>query len=169
MKVLFVLFFGLLTTFSVTAQDVAEVKPEKEYKATMDGWLVDIDEAYERSVKEGKPILANFTGSDWCGWCIRLKSEVFTTKEFKKWAKANVILLELDFPRRFKLPENIQQQNQGLAQAFSVSGYPTVWIFNLEVDPEANKSNIVPLARSGYVKGGPEAWIADIKAKLAQQ
>ncbi|PIQ15370.1 MAG: thioredoxin, partial [Flavobacteriales bacterium CG18_big_fil_WC_8_21_14_2_50_32_9] len=83
----------------------------------MDGWEVDVNKAYEISKKTGKPILANFTGSDWCGWCIKLKNEVFIKDEFKTWAKDNVVLLELDFPRRFQLPEEIKQQNYGLQQA----------------------------------------------------
>lgn len=139
-----------------------------EYKATMEGWYVKIDEAHKRAVKEGKPILANFTGSDWCGWCIRLKKEVFETKKFKAWAQKNVVLLELDFPRRFKLPPAIQQQNQSLAQALNVSGYPTIWVFNLDVNEESQKSQINPLAKSGYVRGGADAWIADLEAKMKQ-
>ena len=83
---------------------------EEDYKASMEGWMVKIENAHKKSIAEGKPILANFTGTDWCGWCIRLRKEVFDTKKFKDWANENVVLLELDFPRRFKLPESIQQQ-----------------------------------------------------------
>ena len=62
-----------------------------------EGWLTGFPDVFEKSIKENKPIMANFTGSDWCGWCIRLDKAVFQTEEFKKWAKENVILLELDF------------------------------------------------------------------------
>ena len=91
-----------------------------------------MDEAYELSQKTGKPIMANFTGSDWCGWCKRLTKSVFVKKEFKKWAEENVILLEVDFPRRKKLPPAIQAQNRNIQQALRVSGYPTIWVFDLD-------------------------------------
>jgi protein disulfide-isomerase len=148
----------------ITPNLIAQETQDSAYVATMDGWLVNIDEAYQISKKEGKPIMANFTGSDWCGWCIRLKKDVFETAEFKKWAAENVVLLELDFPRRFKLPENIQQQNNSLAQAMGVSAYPTIWVFDLVVNEKGNQIN--PVAKSGYVKGGPEAWIADLEGKM---
>ena len=56
-----------------------------------------------------------FTGSDWCGWCIRLQKEVFFKPEFKKWANKNVVLVELDFPKRTKLDEKTLRQNRKLA------------------------------------------------------
>lgn len=143
-----------LTIFSVnlaSAQDGVLNNGEK-YKAHADGWMVDINKAYEKSKKTGKPIMANFTGSDWCGWCKKLKAEVFDKEEFKSWADKNVVLVELDFPRRFKLPENIKQQNYGLASTFKVTGYPTIWVFNLTKDDEG-KFNIGALGKTGYVKG----------------
>jgi len=79
-----------------------------------EGWIENFPEAFELSVKEGKPILANFTGSDWCGWCIKLDKAVFQTEDFKKWAEENVILLELDFPRRKKLDPEIETNNNYL-------------------------------------------------------
>lgn len=160
------LLFGLLVGGMTFAQEQLTLD---NYKATMDGWLVDFEKAHERSVKEGKPIMANFTGSDWCGWCIRLKKEVFETKEFKKWAEKNVILLELDYPRKMQLPMQIQEQNKGLAQAFQVSGFPTIWVFNVDHNSETNENSIAPIAKSGYVRGGPDAWISDMQNKMAGQ
>ena len=124
---------------------------EKEYKATMQGWEVDLNVAYKLSKEKKLPILANFTGSDWCGWCIRLKNSVFITEEFKKWAAKNVILLEVDFPRRSKLPDNIAQQNNGLKQAFKIAGYPTVWVFDIDLDKKTGKTNLMGLAKTGYM------------------
>lgn len=128
----------------------APVQPA--YKAHAEGWLVDVNEAFALSEKTGKPIMANFTGSDWCGWCKKLKREVFDTPQFKTWADKSVVLLELDFPRRFKLPENIQKQNRELQQAFKVSGYPTIWVFNLNKN-EAGQYGIEALGKTGYVRG----------------
>lgn len=145
MKKIFFVLFSLVVTYSLFAQT------DKTYKAHNEGWLVSIDEAYEISKKTGKPIMANFTGSDWCGWCIRLTNDVFSKPEFKQWATKNVVLLELDFPRRKQLPENIRQQNAGLQQAFGVTGYPTVWVFFLNKDAKTNQFNINGLGKTGYM------------------
>ena len=112
-------------------------------------WHTSWDKASAESKRTGKPILMDFTGSDWCGWCIKLKSEVFDTKAFKTWAKKNVVLLELDFPRGTKLPEKIQEQNKELAQKYQVRGFPTI-IFA--------KANGDKIGQYGYDKGGPEVW-----------
>ncbi|MCA9777431.1 MAG: thioredoxin family protein, partial [Candidatus Eremiobacteraeota bacterium] len=62
-------------------------------------WLTDWEAAKAQAQRTNKPILINFTGSDWCGWCIRLKKEVFSQEEFKSWAGQKVVLFEADFPR----------------------------------------------------------------------
>ena len=79
MKKILVLVAFVLSAITVSAQDGK--------------WLDSFDEAIKESKKTGKPILANFTGSDWCGWCIRLDKEVFSKSEFKEWADKNVVLL----------------------------------------------------------------------------
>lgn len=144
---------------------------QNDYKAASEGWLVNIDEAYVQSQQTGKPILANFTGSDWCGWCKKLVRDVFSKPDFKKWADKNVVLLELDFPRSFKLPEDIQQQNASLQQAFGVRGYPTIWVFYLNKDAAQNNFNIEALGKTGYLSsvaeftGGVEQMIEQYKSQ----
>ena len=93
-------------------------------------WHTDAQKAIEQSIKSKKPIMLFFTGSDWCGWCIKLQKEVFTQPEFKKWATESVVLLELDFPRRTQQEEQLRNQNYQIQQAFQVRGYPTVWFTN---------------------------------------
>lgn len=127
-------------------------QPAETFSATQDGWLVDLDEAYALSKKTGKPILANFTGSDWCGWCKRLSANVFVHDEFKQWAKKNVILLELDYPRRKQIPARYQQQNANLQQAFQVRGFPTIWVFYLDKDEKTNQFNVNALGKTGYTQ-----------------
>tara|TARA_B100001250_G_scaffold331828_1_gene297063 strand:+ start:27 stop:533 length:507 start_codon:yes stop_codon:yes gene_type:complete len=100
--------------------------------AQKEGWIEDFPQAFELSVETGKPILANFTGSDWCGWCIKLDKAVFQTEEFKIWAEENVILLELDFPRRKKLDPEVEANNNYLQSIFQVRGFPTIWIFTVQ-------------------------------------
>jgi len=143
---------GVLAKQQTAQKPVKKTVTEQDYKAHAAGWMVDLNKAYDESKRTGKPILANFTGTDWCGWCIKLKREVFDKPEFKAWAKKNVILMEIDFPRRFVLPQKYREQNAGLQQAFKVTGYPTIWVFNLTKDAEG-KFNIAALGKTGYVSG----------------
>ena len=111
----------------------------------------------------GKPIVANFTGSDWCGWCKKLKKEVFDKTEFKNWANENVVLLEVDFPRRVPQTEELKKQNRELQQMFKVGGYPTIHVFNVVV--KDGKLQLDPLKQSGYVAGGPIPFIESLGLK----
>ena len=121
-------------------------------------WHTDIEKAIDISIKTEKPLFLFFTGSDWCGWCKRLVKEVFIKPDFAIWASKNVVLVELDYPRRIKLPESTQEQNRELGQLFQVRGYPTGW-FVIPESKEINKLNLVKLGSQGYVSGGSEAWI----------
>lgn len=117
-------------------------------------WYTDINQVYEVSAKTGKPVFAFFTGSDWCGWCHRLEHNVYSKRGFKEWAKNNVILLELDFPRSKKQPDALVQQNAGLQQFFQVQGYPTIWVFFMHKD-KAGKMNIEALGSLSYPQAEP--------------
>jgi thioredoxin-related protein len=120
-------------------------------------WNNNLNKAMEISKKTKKPLLLFFTGSDWCGWCIRLQTEVFKKPEFVTWAKDNVVLVELDFPRRTALSAELTAQNNELQQFFAVQGYPTVWFVNAtSVD---GKVNFDKLGSTGYLAGGPSAWL----------
>ena len=121
-------------------------------------WHTDINKAMEVSKKTKKPLFLFFTGSDWCGWCIRLQKEVFRTPEFTKWANENVVLVELDYPRKTPQTPEIVKQNQELQQTFAVQGYPTVWFVN--GTKKDGKVNFEQLGKTGYVAGGPNAWLA---------
>ena len=121
-------------------------------------WHTDMNQAVAVSTKEQKPLFLFFTGSDWCGWCIRLQKEVFKTPEFIAWAKDNVVLVELDFPRRTAQAEEIKKQNNELQQAFGIQGFPTV-VF-AKGTTKNGKVNFEGLGNTGYVAGGPAAWLA---------
>jgi len=116
-------------------------------------WYTDILKANEVSKATNKPLFALFTGSDWCVWCHKLEHEVFDKPAFAQWAKKNVVLVELDFPRQKQLPPELAAQNNGLQQAFQVQGFPTVWMFFLSKDTATNKMNITPLGSTGYPSG----------------
>lgn len=145
-------FFNISGLNAQTNQPSYVVKDKSAvaYSAENPGWLVSVDEAYAESKKTGKPIMANFTGSDWCGWCKRLTANVFSKDDFKQWAEKNVVLLELDFPRMKAIPDNIKAQNASLQQAFEVAGFPTVWVFNLNKDETANQFMVDKLGKTGY-------------------
>jgi protein disulfide-isomerase len=138
-------------------------------KAQDDNWLVNINDAYELSKSTNKPILANFTGSDWCGWCKRLRAEVFDTAEFKDWAKENVVLLELDFPRKKQLPEEQRAQNQSLSQFFKVTGFPTVWMFDIQKNEDNSGFQLAPYGKTGYVQGGPDRYTSDLEKMIERK
>lgn len=162
MKSILTIFFFVLTFIAVHAQSL------ENYKAHNEGWMVDIEKAQAISKESGKPIMANFTGSDWCGWCKRLTANVFSKPEFKKWADENVVLLELDFPRRTQLPQEIQAQNQSLQRAFKVTGYPTVWVFYLQENGETGQMNIDPLGRTGF-KPSAREFIDEVEGMIASK
>lgn len=124
---------------------------QSTYKPKNEGWYVNLDMALDESKKTGKPIMANFTGSDWCGWCKRLDKSVFHQPGFEKWADDNVVLLELDFPRRFKLPTDIATQNRTLQQQLGVRGYPTIWLFDADKNDQGQIA-INALGKTGYTK-----------------
>jgi thioredoxin-related protein len=145
MKKIVVLLFLVLTSISLHAQEELT-------------WHTDLTKATDISIKENKPMFLFFTGSDWCGWCIRLQNEVFKTPEFIKWAKENVVLVELDFPRKKEQTEALRLQNAQLQQQLQVRGYPTVWFVSASKTAEA-KVNLNALGSTGYVSGGPKVWI----------
>ena len=122
-------------------------------------WHTDLNKAANISISENKPMMLFFTGSDWCGWCIRLKKEVFNYPEFENWSKDNVVLVELDFPRRKTIDQKILNQNRELARIFGVSGYPTVWFVNPQ-KLDSNKLNFLKLGKLGYLAGGTSKWIS---------
>ena len=129
-------------------------------------WHEDLKEAIAISQKENKPLMLFFTGSDWCGWCIRLQKEVFFKPEFTKWAAENVVLVELDFPRKKAQSQELRAQNAQLQQQFQVRGYPTIWFVKADKN-SSGQVNLSQLGRTGYVKGGPAAWIATANQQLA--
>lgn len=139
--------FILIVLLFVSAFTIAQTKNTKMEALV---WHTDIMKANEVSKASNKPIFAFFTGSDWCGWCKKLQADVFSKSEFIEWAKKNVVLLELDFPRGKTLSPELQQQNNSLQQTFQVRGYPTIWIFNLNKTADGQKFDIDSYGSLGY-------------------
>ncbi len=124
-------------------------------------WTDDFEQAMIEAKSTGKYVIADFTGSDWCRWCVRLEKEVFETAPFQEWSVKNAILLKVDFPRNTPQSSRVKLQNKKLAQKYEkeIKGYPTI----LVLDPEGNV-----VARTGYVKGGPKAWLAELESQLME-
>src|SRR6187402_3607704 len=122
--------------------------------AAKEGWLEDFEKAKAQAKAENKKILLDFTGSDWCGWCKKLDAEVFSQQAFKDYAAKHLVLVEVDFPRSFQLPEATKKQNEELAKKFKIQGYPTIVI----TTASGTKRGEV-----GYIPGGPEAFIKELK------
>lgn len=120
-----------------------------------EGWMTDFEAAKAKAAAENKPLLLDFTGSDWCGWCIKLDKEVFSQDAFKAYAKDSLVLVEIDFPRdSSKLPKGVAEQNEALAQTYGVRGFPTILVLS-------PKGELVE--KTGYQRGGAESYVEHIK------
>ena len=99
------------------------------------GWLDDYQKAQQEAKASNKLLLLNFTGSDWCGWCIKLDKDVLSQAEFKDYASKNLVLMEVDFPwpgrsRWQEQRAELKKQNQELAQQYDVHGFPTLIVLD---------------------------------------
>ena len=144
-KLLFILF----TVFSISCQMNTNSSEESEKI-----WLTDVSQAIEQSKVSGKPIFAFFTGKEWCSWCKKLERQVLSKEEFINYAKENLVLLELDFPRGRR---NLPQKQIELARKFNIKGYPTVIL----MDSSTNK-----IAKTGYEAMSPEQYVDHVKVLL---
>jgi thioredoxin-related protein len=115
-------------------------------------WFADYDEAAKVAIAEKKDLLVDFTGSDWCGWCIKLHDEVFEHEAFYAEAEKHYVLVALDFPQAEEIKAKVPnpERNRELSQKYGVRGFPTV----LLMTPEG-----VVFAQTGYQRGGPEEYI----------
>jgi len=115
------------------------------------GWGDNYKAALATAAKENKKVLLDFTGSDWCGWCIRLKKETFDQPSFKEYADKNLILVEVDFPQGKTLAPEVKKQNDILQEQYQVQGFPTLVLLS----PEGKLLK----QQSGYIPGGPKGFM----------
>lgn len=98
-----------------------------------EGWLTDFDKAQAQAKAQKKKIMLLFTGSDWCGWCIKLKKDVFEKQEFKDLAAKKIVPVYIDFPRKTKLSPEQQKHNIALQRKYmGGGGYPTAIILSAD-------------------------------------
>lgn len=121
-----------------------------------DGWYADYDEAVKVAKKEGKDLFVDFTGSDWCGWCIRLHEEVFDFPEWSDPVQKDYVLVALDFPKREEAQAKVPnpERNEELKNKYRVRGFPTILMMTAEGEV---------YAQTGYEEGGPEAYLEHMK------
>ncbi len=122
-------------------------------------WHTAWDAASAKAAAGKRPILADFTGSDWCGWCIKLRDEVFDTPEFERWAERSVVLLEIDFPKNKSQSQEDKIANTELARKYGINGFPTILFLN----PDGTV-----IGKLGYQAGGAKAWIQAAEEILAK-
>ncbi|MEX0321216.1 MAG: thioredoxin family protein [Puniceicoccaceae bacterium] len=122
--------------------------------AVPDGWTSDYEEATATAETEDRLVLLMFTGSDWCVWCKRVHQEILDTPVFMEWAKENLVLVYVDFPRKDYRTAKVKEQNDSLDKQYDVSGYPTMVL----TDPAGEE-----LKRLSYMQGGPKTFIRAIQ------
>ncbi len=123
-------------------------------RAADSAWLTSLPKALEKARADHKLVLMDFTGSDWCPWCIKLNQEVFSKPEFTAFAKKSLVLLEVDFPRRTPQAAALKEANQALLEKYKVQGFPTVLVLNSKGDK---------VGELGYEPGGPKPFIAKLE------
>ena len=123
-------------------------------------WYASFDAATEASEELRRPMILVFSGSDWCGPCIKLDREVWQTDVFKAYAKDHYVLYKADFPRKKnnRLPEAVEAGNRALAEKYNPKGhFPLVLALGAKGEV---------LGRTGYSKGKPKAYIALLNSFL---
>ena len=130
---------------------------ESKEKTEELNWLTNLEEAQQIAKEEGFSILINFTGSDWCTWCIKLVDEIFSQKEFIEYATENLVMVKLDFPKDIHQTEETKAYNRQLAEKFNIRGFPTILLLNF-------KGEVI--AQTGYQYGGAAKYVEHLQELL---
>jgi len=144
----------LLLLLLVTAPSAITRAENASNSATSSVWITGPDAAFQRATELRRPLLINFTGSDWCIWCHRVRDEIFVQKHFVDYAATHLVLLEVDSPRQTKLPADLEKQHAALKEKYTVTGYPTLLLID---------ANGRELGRLGYMQGGAKTFVRELK------
>lgn len=117
-------------------------------------WGTNYEKALAQAKAENKAVLLDFTGSDWCGYCIKMVKDTLGKKEFAEYAAKHLVLVEVDFPNGKAQTDEVKKQNAELGKKFGVQGYPTF----LLLDKDGKELG----RQRGYLEGGPAAFIAKL-------
>jgi len=164
------------------------------HKLAVDGaelgkWTQDYDAALKLASKKKLPLLLNFTGSDWCGWCKLMDKNVFAEKEWQNYAKGNLVLVTLDFPKdKSIVPDKWVGRNNDLKTKFGIRGYPTYVILDKDGETKLGQlgasrgatpkdfitkaENVIFFSESAlaaFAKGIPEGKAKDFEKVMASR
>jgi thioredoxin-related protein len=126
-----------------------------QVNAAEESWLTDLSKAQTQARADHKMVLMDFNGSDWCAPCKALRKNVLSSPEFMEYAKKNLVLVDVDFPKHKALPAGQQQANDALAQKYGVDGFPTIVVLNSD-GKEIKKS-------AGYDGQNAKEFIAELQ------
>ena len=121
-------------------------------------WQTDFKAAQAKAKEEKKYLLVDFTGSDWCGWCIKLHNEVFDKEPFKTEAPSSSCSWNSIIPHQKEQSDDLKKQNKELSEKYKIEGFPTVLLMDAEGEV---------IARTGYREGGPDEYLKQL-AELRQ-
>ncbi len=125
-----------------------------------DLWLTDLAKAKAQAKSEKKMVLMDFNGSDWCPPCKALRKNVLSSPEFIQYAKQNLVLVDVDFPRHKTVSEELKKANEQLSDQYKVEGFPTIVVLSSD-GKELTK-------RVGYDGESPKDFITELD-KLKKQ
>jgi thioredoxin-related protein len=157
MAVAFLTVADAVIVLRASATPPAQSPAASRQKSDAADWRTDFAAAQEQAKAEHKPILLDFTGSDWCGWCMKTDREIFTTPEFRDFATKHLVLVKVDFPRHLAQSDTEKAQNEQLAARFRIQGFPTLVVLS----PDGNE-----LGMLGYMPGGPKPFMDELSKML---
>ena len=101
-----------------------------QVNAAEENWLTDLAKAQAQAKTEHKMVLMDFNGSDWCPPCKALRKNVLSSPEFIEYAKKNLVLVDVDFPKHKEIDKSQKQANEALAQKYGVEAFPTIIVLD---------------------------------------
>jgi protein disulfide-isomerase len=155
--------FWVVTVAALAFCCLYTVGAEKAAGEKKDGgahWIESLAQAQEEAKTANKPVLALFTGTDWCPYCVKLEKEVLSKPEFGDWAATNVILAKMDFPRKKKQTPDVKAANKAAAQKYRIGGFPTVLFLSAQGEI---------IGQMGYEQGGAAPWIQKAQTLLEKK
>lgn len=118
-------------------------------------WMTDLPQAQAKAKAEKKMVLMDFNGSDWCPPCKALRKDVFSSDAFADYAKKNLVVVDVDFPRGKIQTEELKKANQKLSEKFKVQAFPTIVVLS-DDGKELKKTE-------GYGGESAKAFIAELE------
>ena len=141
---------------AATPADESRIRTQTVAHASDLTWSTDFPRSLDQARADGKMVLLDFTGSDWCPWCIKFDREVLETDQFSTYAQNKLELVLVDFPRSKPQDDGLKQANRALADRYHVTGYPTFVLVNYAGNELGRQV--------GYRDGGPGAFITELES-----